>query len=299
MRRALELAVIGTAEMAGQLSRWDRFYLKSYEAMAGHRFNFSTFVAEPNVWGTQASGRGTVQRRLRSFAKAASWMEGRDHGESPVDGPLDVTSAVPTAIPETIDMRVVEGSSARMVLPGASVDIALTDPPYHDDVQYGELSLPLRAWAQLSTAHLASEASVNPAHAEEESEDNYEVLLATIFAEVRRTLKPDGHLIFSYANRSPEAWTALFGALKHAGFRAAGYAIVHSENETDYAKRGVRACTLDFVMDLVPSGTGRVEQWKPAATPTTAEGVSSRNSGGRSWDSKTSTMAGSRSSPIA
>lgn len=271
VRRALELAVIGTAEMAGQLSRWDRFYLKSYESMAGHRFNFSTFVAEPNVWGTQASGRGTVQRRLKSFAKAASWMEERGHGEPPVQGPLDGTATAQTAIPDTIDMRVVEGSSARMALPAGSVDLALTDPPYHDDVQYGELSLPLRAWAQLSTAHLAGEASVNPARADEDDEDDYQALLAGIFTEVRRTLKADGHLIFSYANRSPEAWTALFAALKEAGFRAAGYAIVHSENETDYAKRGVRACTLDFMMDLVPLSERTVEQWSPTGPAETPE----------------------------
>jgi putative DNA methylase len=62
--RALRLAIIGSAEMAGLLSRWDRFYLKSYESMAGHRFNFTTFAAEPNVWGALASGRGSVSRRV-------------------------------------------------------------------------------------------------------------------------------------------------------------------------------------------------------------------------------------------
>jgi putative DNA methylase len=72
-----------------------------------------------------------------------------------------------------------------MVLANNSVDVALTDPPYHDDVQYGELSLPLRAWAQLSTAHRAGEASVNPSRGEEEGEDDYQALLAAIFTEVR------------------------------------------------------------------------------------------------------------------
>jgi len=39
---ALRQAVVGSTEMAGLLSRWDRYYLKSYESMAGHRFNFTT-----------------------------------------------------------------------------------------------------------------------------------------------------------------------------------------------------------------------------------------------------------------
>jgi adenine-specific DNA methylase len=38
------------------------------------------------------------------------------------------------------DVRVVEGSSEQMVLPSDSVHLVLTDPPYHDDVQYAELS---------------------------------------------------------------------------------------------------------------------------------------------------------------
>ena len=60
----LAMAIIGSAEMAGHCSRWDRWYLKSYETMAGHRFNFTTLTAEPNAWGNPTSGRGTVLRRL-------------------------------------------------------------------------------------------------------------------------------------------------------------------------------------------------------------------------------------------
>jgi putative DNA methylase len=41
---------------------------------------------------------------------------------------------------------------------------------------------------------------------------------------------------------------------------------VHSENETDHAKRNVRACTLDLMLDLVPTGTTVVEQHRPQAT---------------------------------
>ena len=55
--RAISIAIIGSAEMAGHLSHWDRYYLKSYESMAGHRFNLTTFAVEPNVWGTVSSGR--------------------------------------------------------------------------------------------------------------------------------------------------------------------------------------------------------------------------------------------------
>ena len=254
--RSLRLAIVGSAEMAGHLSRWDRWYLKSYESMAGHRFNLTTFSAEPNVWGTSSAGRGTVSRRLRTMEKAANWMIQRA-GTLNVTGPVSA-SGRRRAMPLRIDVQVVEGSSERLLLPDRSVDLVLTDPPYHDDVQYSELSLPLRAWAEHSTHPLDGEAVVNLATGQNTGDDTYRALLASIFSECRRVLKIDGHLIFSYANREPNAWADLFEALQDAGFKAVGYAVVHSENETDVSKRNGRACTRDVILDLVSSDNVRL-----------------------------------------
>ncbi|MEU8419330.1 hypothetical protein AB0C15_00445 [Micromonospora sp. NPDC048835] len=268
--RAAELAVVGSAEMAGHLSRWDRFYLKSFESMAGHRFNLTTVAVEPNVWGGVGRGRGTVLRRLNQLVKSATWLQEKTGRELLVQGPL--TTNAPAAAMNEWDVRVVEGSSEQMVLPANSVHLALTDPPYHDDVQYAELSGPLRAWARLANEKLTNEALtgeavVNSTTGQLVDDGAYEALLGRIFKEARRTLRPDGHLIFSYANRSPRAWAAVFGALQTAGLRAVGCEMVHSENETDHAKRGVRACTLDLMLDLVPSGPSPVEQHRPHPAP--------------------------------
>lgn len=268
--RAAELAVVGSAEMAGHLSRWDRFYLKSFESMAGHRFNLTTVTVEPNVWGGVGRGRGTVLRRLNQLVKSATWLQGKTGRELLVEGPL--TSNTPATAMKEWDVRVVEGSSEQMVLPPNSVHLALTDPPYHDDVQYAELSGPLRAWARIANEKLTNEALtgeavVNSATGQLVDDGAYEALLGRIFKEARRTLRSDGHLIFSYANRSPRAWAAVFGALQSAGLRAVGCEMVHSENETDHAKRGVRACTLDLMLDLVPEGPSAVEQHRPHPAP--------------------------------
>lgn len=262
---SMRIAALGVAEMAGFASRWDRWYLKSYETMASHRFNFTTFTAEPNVWGTAASGRGTFRRRVALFEKAAKWLSERS-------GKLAVGRRSSTdhrrRFAEGLDVLVVEGSSERVVLPEGTVDLVLTDPPYHDDVQYGELSLPLRAWARLSTEDLKSEAVALEVDAE--AYTGYHLLLTRIFSEARRILAPDGHLVFSYANREPDAWVTVLRSLHDAGFRAAGYTIVHSENEMDYAKRGVRACTMDLILDLVPA-SAEVLAWRPENVPDTAE----------------------------
>lgn len=257
---AVRMAIVGTAEMAGHVSRWDRFYLKSYESMAGHRFNFTTFTAEPNVWGTATSGRGTTTRRLAQLLKSADWME-RRVGALTVEGPIP---AAQRRNAQTEDVRVVCGSSERMLLPTGSVSLCLTDPPYHDDVQYSELSLPLRAWAGLDAETLVGEAVVNEATGQLAEGGAYEDLLTRIFTETKRTLKDDGHLIFSYANRSVGAWISILRSLERSGLRAVGFEIVHSENETDHAKRNVRACTMDLIMDLGPKSDRVVVQHVPA-----------------------------------
>lgn len=273
---ALRLAVLGSTEMAGHLSRWDRYYLKSYESMAGHRFNFTTLAAEPNVWGTTVSGRGTTLRRLIQLVKAAEWLQQKTSRRLHVHGPLAAASAsVQPLIGEDVDGNpldrpdalVVVGSSQRQLLPSGSVDLVLTDPPYHDDVHYGELSLPLQAWAGLSQPDLTADAVVNRVTGQLVADGSYEALLASIFRESTRLLRDDGHLIFSYANRDPRAWVQLFDALQSAGLRAAGCTIVHSENETDHAKRGVRACTLDLLLDLVPLSSLPLAQHQPTQEP--------------------------------
>lgn len=269
---AIRLAIVGSTEMAGHLSRWDRYYLKSYESMAGHRFNFTTLTVEPNVWGTTASGRGTTLRRLVQFIKASEWLRDKVSGGVRVQGPTPASSAtVPALLGVDVDglpldrpdVLVVVGSSQRQLLPSGSVDLVLTDPPYHDDVQYGELSLPLQAWSGLARPEASGDAVVNRVTGQLVAEGSYTALLASIFRESARLLREDGHLIFSYANRDPYAWVHLLEALQSAGLRAVGCSVVHSENETDHTKRNVRACTLDLILDLVPLSTRRIEQYRP------------------------------------
>ncbi|MGH9225776.1 MAG: hypothetical protein ACRD2W_18775 [Acidimicrobiales bacterium] len=265
---ALEAAVVGSTEMAGYASRWDPRYLKAYEAVANHRFNFTTLAAEPNVWGAPEFGRGTVDRRLTQLAKAVVWLDERIGRPLTVEGPTSATAGH-TKMAATTDARVVAGGSQRLVLPTGSLDAVITDPPYHDDVHYGELSDLFRAWSGERTGALHGDAIVRQLLGTSGT-DAYQQLLTDIFTEAHRALRSEGHLVLSYANRHPGAWVALLSALEASGFRAAGYTVVHSENETDHAKAGRRACTLDVLIDVVPVDGRRVLQHQPTG-PTTSE----------------------------
>lgn len=82
--------------------------------------------------------------------KAASWVADLSLGAQQVDGPLK-TSLRRRRQRANVHVRVVEGSSERMLTIRGELDAVVTDPPHHDDVHYGERSLPFRAWAGLHT----------------------------------------------------------------------------------------------------------------------------------------------------
>lgn len=238
---ALRMAIVGTAEFAGHLSRWDRFYLKCNDATAGHRFNFSTFVPEINVWGHNSLGRGTFSRRILAMSNASRWLG------------LEIPRASQEYATSDPLLTVRCGDSAQMKdAADSSFDLVLTDPPYHDDVHYGELSLLFRSWAGMSVEELDGEASTNHVKGINTSQEEYSASLVRIFEECNRVLQESGRLIFSYANLNLGAWRSLFHALSIAGFTSVSCVSVHSENETDFKKRGVDSCIEDLIMEFSP-----------------------------------------------
>jgi putative DNA methylase len=244
LEAVLRIIVAGAAEMAGHLSRWDRRYLKSYEAMAGHRFNLTTLAAEPNVWGVGRRGRGSVRLRLAAAERAAAWLSASRTTIS-VIGPL---AAQPESPVPNVDAVVVQGSSEHMPLAGGSIDLIWTDPPYHDDLQYHDLSALFRGWTGLDAVDPEASAVASGA-----TDKRYTDVLRNVFSECRRILAPHGRLLVTFANRETVAWIALFDALRDAGFHACGYEIVRSDADNDHAKRNGRACTMDLILDLVPA----------------------------------------------
>ena len=246
-RDVYKLTVIGAAEMSAFLSRWDRWYLKPYEAMAGHRFNVTTLSTEPNVWGSYGGGRGTLTRRFKRLIRAAEWTGSELPAKVQITSQRSSQSCSPLSSESAV--RIVQGSSERMTLTSDEVDLVLTDPPYHDDVNYADLAQMFLAWyGPVSDSPREAVPTID-------HPTRHEDILQKVFTESARVLKPEGRLVLSYANRSPLAWVQLFRALESAGFYGCDYAIVHAENETDHTKRGRKACTLDLLLELTKRPT--------------------------------------------
>ncbi|MBE3599727.1 MAG: hypothetical protein IMX02_13430 [Limnochordaceae bacterium] len=248
VKEILYVAAVGTAEMAGLASRWDRFYLKAYEVTANHRFAFVPFTAEPNIWGDETSGRGTFVRRVRQLRRSLTWFRRQQRLAEGLGRSLGG------------EVSIVEGPSQKMALPDASAHLILTDPPYYGDVQYGELSSIFRAWLGAPTGPLPHEVVVD---SRGKNGDAYAALLRSVLAEGHRVLRKDGRLILTFHNRTPRAYQALAEALHGAGFGVITWRWVASENERDFAKRDKTACTMDLLLECAPLPVPQVQPPPP------------------------------------
>jgi adenine-specific DNA methylase len=248
VRARLRLALCGAVEMAGYLSRWDRYYPKAFEAMANHRFPALGLACETNLLGGR--GRGTIPRRFAASVAAARWSS--EH--------LDVPHAARMRNAAHRRGRlgagplVVCGSSERQLPAAETVDLVITDPPYFDDVQYAELASLLLAWARAlgvvpATVELDLRAEAVVNHTRGSGAEEYRSLLTRVFTETARTLKADGRVLITFHNTDIRAWWALASALASASLGVVATAVSEAENATDHPKRNRRSFTKDLVLE--------------------------------------------------
>ena len=118
----------------------------------------------------------------------------------------------------------------------ASIDAVVMDPPYYDNVMYAELSDFFYVWLKRTAGHVFpelfrshltdkdNEAVANQARFKGEkgakalAGRDYQERMASIFAECRRVLKPDGLMTLMFTHKATGAWDALTKGLMEAGF---------------------------------------------------------------------------------
>lgn len=255
VKQHLRLAILGATEMAGYVCRWERFHPKALEAIANHRFSRSTIAVETNLLST--SGRGTLPRRFEAAEKALRWMKSERY-------PVQTTLAKASAPRQVVHgALIVTGSSERQILQKGAAQLIFTDPPYHDDLQYGELARLFHAWmdhaGQCDEPLESAEAVPNSVRGA--TTDDYEDKVAACLNESRRALAATGRLVLTFHNKDIKAWRALSQALYRAGFDVVALAVVAAENAADHSKRGKESFLTDLVIECRPKSRKRRRSW--------------------------------------
>lgn len=139
-----------------------------------------------------------------------------------------------------------------------AVDAVVTDPPYYDSVQYGELADFFYVWLREALredfpAAFASETVLKGDEAVGNSTrgtslDDYRDMLAGIFERAGDLLAPDAPLVFTFHHRDAAVWGALLEAIDAADFRVVATYPVRGENRLSVHINGQRAIQLDSVI---------------------------------------------------
>lgn len=246
----LALAVLGAAEMPAYLCRWDRYHLKAFEATANHRYAQTTMVVEQNPLAP--IGRGTIPKRLAAAQKTLAWLMQETETFPKVS--LRDAEVQPRKIGKVDGIVIVTGDSARQLLGSGKADLVLTDPPYYDNVQYGELSRLFHVWLSLysSIPEIDEQLEAVPNRVRGIDGEEYEGRIAECLKESRRTLKSDGRIILTFHNNNIRAWRALAGALMSCGLCIAALSVVRAENAADHSKRNRKVFLHDLLIECVP-----------------------------------------------
>jgi len=148
-------------------------------------------------------------------------------------------------------------SSEDLPLPDRSVDAVITDPPYFDNVMYGELSDFFYVWLRLflkdrysffASNHTPKMAEIVKNEKGGKDQDFFLSGLAQVFSEAHRILKDEGLMTFTFHHKEHEAWSSVMGAVLDAGFYVSAIYPVHSEQPTSIHIRDQQSIEYDSVV---------------------------------------------------
>ena len=153
-----------------------------------------------------------------------------------------VTKSIDTAISmPNLEKRPEVACSSAINISG-QFDVIITDPPYYDAIPYSDCMDFFHVWLRRSTHELDPEIDatfrdplgpkwdhdvgdgelIDDASRfdgdQKRSKQNYEDGMARAFQACHSALTPEGRMVVVFANKQPDAWETLVGALIRAGF---------------------------------------------------------------------------------
>ncbi|MEM4275685.1 MAG: DUF1156 domain-containing protein [Candidatus Nitrosocaldus sp.] len=150
----------------------------------------------------------------------------------------------------TIDIRNASALHLSEYYPNNYFDLIITDPPYLDDVQYGEISEFFYVWLYRALKDYYPELPARVPLDEDivvskgrfgnkkDAEQFYENALTRAFSEMYKVLKDDGLAVIFFAHSSTEAWKLLLEILMKARFQVKQSYAMHTESSENVLARG-------------------------------------------------------------
>ena len=220
------------------LTRWDAGNNKVAGTFDSHDFGMKWSYSEMAV-AIEGLGLEWALKEISDCIKQLTELAGhKKESDQPNQLMPDQVEQQQTALPSEIMV----GPAQDLDLPDASIDAIVFDPPYHNNVNYAELSDFFYVWLKRTAGYIlqdnmlsphltdkVNEAIASPARFRETAKasaktadrlatEDYEKKMSEMFRECRRVIKPDGIMTVMFTHKSTDAWDALTVALIRADF---------------------------------------------------------------------------------
>lgn len=269
----LGFALDKSVDYNGMLSSWDATRVKVRNVFDRHDFSFKWSFAEFD--GAHALIPWAVEQVADAYGGIAK---------------LAVPSGRIRSV--SVPARIRVGSAADLAgVPSVSVDAVITDPPYYDNVMYGECSDYFLVWLRRSLrdtwpefcglflSDKQAEAVANSSlfdtvapsgrgrrvrgakTASDLADEHYEELLTRCFAEAHRVLKDDGVMTVMFTHKRVDAWDTLGQALLEAGFAVSSSWPVHTESEHSLHQARKNAASSTILLTCAKRAAGAPAYW--------------------------------------
>jgi len=226
-------------------------------------FVFDTVVDYNSLLSRWDSTRRKVANSMSLQAFPFKWSYAEwDHSEMlwpwAVFKVLNALKEIIELLPEKTAKPVVYcGTATKIPIKDKSIPCIVVDPPYAENVMYGEVSDFFYVWLKRLLGDIFPEA-LNTTLTEKEEEavanpvrfkgmgrsalklarEDYKTKMEACFREMHRILQDNGVMTVMFTHRTAEAWSSLATALMNADFTFISSWPVHTEPLQKYAKRG-------------------------------------------------------------
>jgi adenine-specific DNA methylase len=263
VREFLLLTVSDVLETNSTMVSYDHSYNKIDHVFKINALAPPTYPVENNLWGT-AYGRGTFTAIYDMVKRAV------EYADAPTDRHVTRDETVETAeFERSIGERSgVSRGDMRKIDARDEYDAVITDPPYYDNIIYSELSDYFYVWQkvlledeyeafQYDKTPRAESIVTNP-HLGKTAED-FEHEIGEALSVIRRALKDDGVLAFTYHHSDSESWGELLTSLCRNDFEiTATYPISSDLNKFV----GGDAVAFDIVIVARPTDDRQPTSWR-------------------------------------
>ena len=167
-------------------------------------------------------------------------------------------------------LRNISGTGDASVLPmdNDSLDYIFVDPPFGDNLAYGELNFVLEAFHKVFT-NMSVEAIVS----KHQSKDIgiYHQLMRACFSEFHRVLKPGRWMTVEFSNTKASIWNCIQNAMADSGFIIANVSALDKKQGSFNAVTNTTSVKQDLVISAYKPNGGFEERFQKEAQ--TEEGV--------------------------